>query len=73
MTQILTSLKTQSSSLVVIDQELYELEAPAAKKEELSQMTESVHKVIVAASGRPGKSSLFSSNDVSSINPHTLL
>jgi len=47
MTQILTSLKTQSSSLVVIDQELYELEAPASKKEELSQMTESVRKVIV--------------------------
>jgi hypothetical protein len=73
MTQILTSLKTQSSSLVVIDQELHELEAPSAKKAELSQMTESVRKVIVASSGRPGKSSLFSTTDVTSINPHSLM
>jgi hypothetical protein len=36
MTQILTSLKTQGSSLAVIDKELYELEAPAARHAEFA-------------------------------------
>lgn len=35
MSQILTSLKTQQSSTVVIDQELFELDVPSSKKSEL--------------------------------------
>lgn len=71
MTQILTSLKTQGSSIAVIDKELYELEAPSARQAEFAQMTQSVRKVIVASANRPGKSSLFS-GDVATVNPHTL-
>lgn len=42
MTKILTSLKTQQSSTIVCDQELYELEVSQQKQNEYSEITKSV-------------------------------
>ena len=72
MSKILNSLKTQSSSVIVTDRELYELEVPQQKQSELVENTSTVTKVIVASSNKIGKSALFTAREVASIDPYTL-
>ena len=69
MNQILQGLKNQQSTVVVCDKELYELEPPQKHLEELQKQVNSVKKVVVASSGKLGKSTLFSQGDVSSVDP----
>jgi hypothetical protein len=73
MNKILTSLKTQQSTIIVTDQELVEIEPPASKKAELSELTSSVNKIVVAGNKRVSASSLFgNARDFTTINPYTL-
>jgi hypothetical protein len=72
MSKILHSLKTQDSKIVVCDEELYTLEPPQSKKDELAVMTESVKKIVVASSKKLGASPLFKSGDVSSVDAYQL-
>lgn len=73
MNRILTSLKTQQSTTIVTDQELVEIEAPASKKAEFAELTQSVTKIVVAGNKRVSASSLFANaRDFTTINPYTL-
>jgi hypothetical protein len=56
----------------VCDQDLYQLEPPAAKQAEYAELTKSVQKVIVASSKRVAGSSLFKSADASNVDPFSL-
>ena len=70
MSRILHSLKTQDSKVVVCDEELYQLEPPQSKKQELAALTESVKMVIVASSKKQSASPLFQAGDVTSVDPY---
>lgn len=72
MSKILHSLKTQDSKIVVCDDELYLMEPPQSKKQELAAMTESVKKVIVASEKKVGGSPLFQAGDVTTVDPYKL-
>ena len=72
MSKILHSLKTQDSKIVVCDDELYLMEPPQSKKQELAAMTESVKKVIVASEKKVGSSPLFHAGEVTTVDPYKL-
>lgn len=60
MNKILEGLHTQKSHVLVCDEELYELEVPSNKVQELQKLTQSVGQSLVATpKGKLGKSQLF--------------
>jgi hypothetical protein len=75
MNKVLTSIKTQQSTTIVVDQDLAEMEPPSSKSAELelAELTQSVTKIVVAGNKRVGGSSLFkNARDFHTINPYTL-
>ena len=75
MTQILGKIHTQKSHILICDQELFELEPPQQKEAEFKEMTKSVANIVVGqTSGKKlsGKSHLFSSSQVSTIDAYKL-
>jgi hypothetical protein len=60
MTKILESLSIQQSSHLICDNELFELEVPSKKQNELQEQTKSVtHSVVASNGGKLGRSQLF--------------
>lgn len=72
MSKILHSLKTQESKVIVCDEELFTLEPPQSKQAELAEQTSSVKKAIVASNKKLTSSPLFSTGDVTSMDPYKL-
>jgi hypothetical protein len=72
MSKILHSLKTQESKVIVCDQDLFQLEPPAAKQAEYAELTSSVKKAVVASSKKVSGSSLFKGVEATNIDSFTL-
>ena len=69
MNKVLDGIESQHSSVVVIDHELYDLEVPASRSQELGRKAATVKKAIVAGKSK-SKSQLFQGSKVE-VDPYT--